>query len=351
MATVIIGGTRREVSDATLKQLLKSHMMIKDRYGNMVLLSRNNTVSPRYSANKDVGRNSILPSEEIAAQKDRQWVEDEARRQTEQARTRANEQNTRSFYTNAVLPALTLGMSEYIPGLKSDTNENTAPLYATAAALQKSPAGKLFWPAAVAAGLWSWYANTHEPPTYYTTSSYPISSYTMLDEAPAVPGDSLPTGNPTSTPTEGTTGSTQTSSQAAPSNPDPNDKNKKSKIPSWAKELLPGQGYSKTNWGWNIPRVARDATYANWGIPTIANGVTWLNTGKTPVKFPLTSYIPGVFEDNSVKVDTLQQRVLPNGQVIYIQPGDSLPSNTFNQNIQQSSPVERNDSSSIFSDL
>lgn len=339
----------------TLEQYIQALQNQANNVNTVQLKSSDGSLTPpmsiraaaEYLYNGTKPESRTLPSEEITAKRDREWAENEAKRQTEQARAQANEYNTRSFYTDVVLPSLTFGMSEYIPGLKGNTNMATGPLSAAVVASQRSPVSRLFWPAAIASGLWGWYANTHEPPAYYSSTS----PYTMLDEAPATPAQPEPAQPATP---EGTSGSTQTGSQAgggaAPANPDPkDDKNKKSKISSWAKELRPIYGYSKTNWGWNIPRIVRDATYANWGIPTIANGITWLNTGKTPVKQPLTSYIPGVFEDNSVEVDTLQQRVLPNGQVVYIQPGDSLPQGTTNQvdSNYYASPEEKVDPSQI----
>lgn len=161
-------------------------------------------------------------------------------------------------------------------------------------------------------------------PDATSVRSYPVlSSYFYPEEAPAsngattqgttsgnttAPANTEPSGNNTDNQKKPSfrerlgdriagRSNKQTTGGAAPSNPDPN--KDKHKILGWAKEILPRYGYSKTNWGWNIPRVLRDATYINYGVPTIANGIIGLNTGKTPVKFPLTSYIPGVFEDTT----------------------------------------------------
>lgn len=93
----------------------------------------------------------------------------------------------------------------------------------------------------------------------------------------------------TGTSTEGTTatsGTTATGGGTAASQPEPNGGNDKKN--RW-KELRPFHGYSRTKWGWNIPRVVRDATYINYGIPAVADAVTWIETGRTPLKVPLTN--------------------------------------------------------------
>ena len=122
-----------------------------------------------YSGNKP--QTKTLPSEQVAAQQDRQWAAREAVRQADQARTRANEYNTRTFYTDVALPTLTLGLSKFIPGLEGTANSVTDPLLASSLAVSKSPVGKLFLPAATAAAAWSWYANTHRPDFRFRTES------------------------------------------------------------------------------------------------------------------------------------------------------------------------------------
>lgn len=144
-----------------------------------------------YSDNKP--QTKTLPSEQVAAQQDRQWAAREAARQADQARTRANEYNTRTFYTDVALPTITLGLSKFIPGLEGTANSVTDPLLASSLAVSKSPVGKLFLPAATAAAAWSWYANTHRPDFRLRTES-PEWDYDAGYDIPLP--DEFPVANP-----------------------------------------------------------------------------------------------------------------------------------------------------------
>ena len=156
-----------------------------------------------YSDNKP--QTKTLPSEQVAAQQDRQWAAREAARQADQARTRANEYNTRTFYTDVALPTITLGLSKFIPGLEGTANSVTDPLLASSLAVSKSPVGKLFLPAATAAAAWSWYANTHRVPDFRLRTESPEWDY---DAGWDIPEDYVPA-------TATNVGSTQPVSPAA----------------------------------------------------------------------------------------------------------------------------------------
>ena len=156
-----------------------------------------------YSDNKP--QTKTLPSEQVAAQQDKQWAAREAARQADQARTRANEYNTRTFYTDVALPTITLGLSKFIPGLEGTANSVTDPLLASSLAVSKSPVGKLFLPAATAAAVWSWYANTHRVPDFRLRTESPEWDY---DAGWDIPEDYVPS-------TATNVGSTQPVSPAA----------------------------------------------------------------------------------------------------------------------------------------
>lgn len=166
-----------------MNEELQKYIEALRRYANnaryvQLRLSDGNLTSPMsiedaaayiYSDNKP--QTKTLPSEQVATQQDRQWAAREAVRQADQARTRANEYNTRTFYTDVALPTLTLGLSKFIPGLEGTANSVTDPFLASSLAVSKSPVGKLFLPAATAAAALSWYANTHRPDFRFRTES------------------------------------------------------------------------------------------------------------------------------------------------------------------------------------
>lgn len=105
-----------------------------------------------------------------------------------------------------------------------------------------------------------------------------------------------------------------TTTSSATSNPQNNKDNKDDKEPNkkvkgaknfynnWAK---PFGGYKQGSWYGNIGRGVRDFTYLNYGVPTVGNTVTLVNTGRTPIKYPLTSYIPGLNTFDKEKSDTI----------------------------------------------
>lgn len=158
-----IEALRRQANNARYVQLRLSD-------GNLTSpMSIEDAAAYIYSDNKP--QTKTLPSEQVAAQQDRQWAAREAARQADQARTRANEYNTRTFYTDVALPTVTLGLSKFIPGLEGQSNEDGMK-YAAAGVASRNPAlSRLFWPAATAAAAWSWYANTHRPDFRLRTES------------------------------------------------------------------------------------------------------------------------------------------------------------------------------------
>lgn len=186
-----IEALRRQANNARYVQLRLSD-------GNLTSpMSIEDAAAYIYSGNKP--QTKTLPSEQVATQQDRQWAAREASRQADQARTRANEYNTRTFYTDVALPTLTLGLSKFIPGLEGTANSVTDPLLASALAVSKSPVskspvGKLFLPAAIAAAAWSWYANTHRVPDFRLRTESPEWDYDAGWDIPLP--DEFPVANP-----------------------------------------------------------------------------------------------------------------------------------------------------------
>ncbi len=269
------------------------------------------SVAAEYLYNGTKPRPKILPSEQIAAQQDRQWAENKARRQTEAARTRANEYNTRSFYIDVALPTLTFGLSKYIPGLKGTANSYTDPLLASSVAVSKSPIGKLFWPAAAAAATWGWYANTHEPPMYINTGSRLYNEAATNTEQSADTTRTATPSTPTNTETSSSQGS-QSRNTPAPANPDPNDnkkgfKDKQKKVASRIKK-----GYENALVGLEYG--------LGFGAPIAGLGYgayKWMQPNKTRADSILDSQLYQVGElnkavqinENQKKIDAILQQI------------------------------------------
>lgn len=191
-----------------------------------------------YSDNKP--QTKTLPSEQVAAQQDRQWAAREAARQADQARTRANEYNTRTFYTGVALPTITLGLSKFIPGLEGTANSVIDPLLASSLAVSKSPVGKLFLPAATAAAAWSWYANTHRVPDFRLRTESPEWDYDAGWDIP-LPTTNVGSTQPVSPAASQAVDETVSRSEEQESSPSPQPEQNNDEKPSQEPEQKPNK--------------------------------------------------------------------------------------------------------------
>lgn len=191
-----------------------------------------------YSDNKP--QTKTLPSEQVATQQDRQWAAREAVRQADQARTRANEYNTRTFYTDVALPTLTLGLSKFIPGLEGTANSVTDPFLASSLAVSKSPVGKLFLPAATAAAVWSWYANTHRVPDFRLRTESPEWDYDAGWDVP-LPTTNVDSAQPVSPAASQAVDETVSRSEEQESSPSPQPEQNNDENPSQEPEQKPNK--------------------------------------------------------------------------------------------------------------
>lgn len=129
--------------------------------------------------------------------------------------------------------------------------------------------------------------------------------------------ENTPAANPPATEAKPKTKSKKQAASAPVAQPTPEPEDPKKPRRNY-KELSPFYGYNKGGFWPTVGRIVRDATYVNVGGPLVANGIIGLNTGKTPVKFPLTSYIPGVTmpwqENDSTTTPKYREIILPNGE-------------------------------------
>ncbi len=239
-----------------------------------------------YSGNKP--QTKILPSEQVANRQDRQWSAREAARQAELARSRAIEYNTRSFYRDVALPTATLGLSKFIPGLEGQSNEEDMK-YAIAGAVSRNPVlSRIFWPAATAAAVWSWYANTHKPDFRFRTES-PEQDYDAgldaplpTDQTPPVTSTDASSTQPVSPETSQDADDTVSQSEEQESSPSPQpeqnneeDPNKKPKKRSKTREKVSSEAKKV---GKNIAKgygkVAKGAAYG-MGFVGVPAGVAY----------------------------------------------------------------------------
>lgn len=265
-----------------------------------------------------------MPSEQITEKQDKEYSSRVVKTAEEKQKAKADDTRMRNFYIHGILPALTFGTSEIF------TNGNPESMsLANVAGIGLKAAGRSYLPIALGTGLWSWYASTHNPPALdwnYGTRVYDTASTDSVGSAP-VPIDTIGTPQPAPVqPTTGNTTSSESTASSASPEPERND-NTSSKLRRLLWETSKNSpkssriGRNLRNFGLRVPIYG---TAANWGIPTIGNTVSFINTGKAPIKWPLTSYIPGVFDTDSA---TNQPKTLVpvqvNGQVYYVDPSQN----------------------------
>lgn len=270
-----------------------------------------------------------MPSEQIAQKQDYAYSANVAKKAAEAQRAKENDANMRNFYMHGVLPATTFGISELF------TNGDPKSMsLAQAAGLGLRSSTRAFWPLALGAGAWSWYTATHEPPSLnlsYGTRVYDQVPTDSVTPANPTPVDTTNTVTPSATPEPERNDST--SNRSTNRNQKPHNKPSFKKLLWETKTNSPNStavGRQMRNWGLRIPIYG---TVANWGIPTVGNTVSFINTGKTPIKWPLTSYIPGVFPDS---VPDQSKKLVPvqiNGRTYYIDPSQDTQSSLQTQQV------------------
>lgn len=305
-----INAIQRQAGNASTVQL-------RENGKTLPVMSVNEAAEYLYGGTKP--KTTVMPSENNKMYTDPDIVKIN---ESEQAKVR--DQQMRQVYTHGVLPYLTLGASEiFTNGDPRKMSLATAGAIGTRAGLRALPLGL----GAAATALWSYYANNNAP-TFSTSSSYPQSVY-LTNANDSVPGDSLPQ------PAPSTQGNTTTTGSPAPQDNQDNKKPEDKKKGLKDKGVLPYTGYKGGSWLGNIARGYRDV------LTTIGGGIA--ADQLVPVPFELAGrYITGSpvshrgaigwgrhwLSGDSVPQTTSQLRAatLPNGTTVYLQPGDSLPS-------------------------
>lgn len=292
----------------TIDQYIKA---IQNQAGSAkyVQLRENGKLTPpmTISAAAEYLYNGTKPeSRTMASESNKMYSDPDIKRINEQAKARESNTQMRNFYEHGVLPALTFGASE----LFTNGDPRTMSL-ATTGAIGTRMASRGFWPLALGLGVLNWYTATHQPPSM--SLSFDRSFEVASDDTPVEP-DTVSSATPA-------TGNVTGGSAPASPEPERNDStpNRLSRLLWETQKNSPKSsriGRNLRNFGLRVPIYG---TVANWGIPTIGNTVSFINTGKSPIKWPLTSYIPGVFDTDS---NTNQpKKLVPvqvNGQVYYV---------------------------------
>lgn len=317
----------------TLEQYIKA---IQKQAGNAEVVQLKNSdgslsepmpvrVAAEYLYNGTKPTTKTMPSE-----KNQMYPDQDIKRINEKAKAKSSNENVANFYKHGVLPALTFGISELITNGDPRTMSLSAAEGIGLKALSKS-----YWPIALGAAALNLYTSTHEPPNI----SFPQFGTRDLSTVPTqsnISGTDTGSGNTTS-----------------PTSPEPEGGNnkKKSRLFWETQKNSPNSsriGRGLRNFGLRIPIYG---TAANWGIPTVGNTFSFINTGKTPIKWPLTSYIFGSFNTDSIPNQNM--RLVPvniNGQTYYIDPNqntlnttqqtDSLSIKAINQNIAETDSLD-----------